>query len=263
MECQQTDRLTVTDLHVEFYTSEGVVRALNGVSLEVQRGKITALVGESGSGKSVTSLAIMDLLPANGKVVKGDIRTGDIHFKDLSPKQRQKLNGTLMGMIFQDPLASLNPLYTVGNQMSEGLLCHYKINRKEAVEKSVSYLEAVDLQNPEQLMKKYPHELSGGMRQRVMIAIAMALHPTFLIADEPTTALDVTVQRQILSEIYQMSKKENVGVLFITHDLGVVAEIADYVYIMQDGEIVEDADVDTVFHHPKHYYTKQLLNAIL
>lgn len=263
MECQQTDRLTVTDLHVEFYTSEGVVRALNGVSLEVQRGKITALVGESGSGKSVTSLAIMDLLPANGKVVKGDIRTGDIHFKDLSPKQRQKLNGTLMGMIFQDPLASLNPLYTVGNQMSEGLLCHYKINRKEAVEKSVSYLEAVDLQNPEQLMKKYPFELSGGMCQRVMIAIAMALHPTFLIADEPTTALDVTVQRQILSEIYQMSKKENVGVLFITHDLGVVAEIADYVYIMQDGEIVEDADVDTVFHHPKHYYTKQLLNAIL
>lgn len=263
MECQQNNRLLVENLQVEFQTARGIVKAVNSVNLEVPRGKVTALVGESGSGKSVTSLAVMDLLPANGRVVKGKITVGDKELTSLTKKQRQQVNGKLLGMIFQDPSASLNPLFTVGNQMVEGILQHQRIGRKEAYEQAVSYLEAVNLSNPKLLMKKYPFELSGGMCQRVMIAIALSLQPSYLIADEPTTALDVTVQRQILMEIYRLSKEEQMGILFITHDLGVVAEIADDVYIMQNGEIVEHAQVDEIFHHPTHEYTKKLLNGIL
>lgn len=263
MVCQRNNQLSVKDLYVEFQTATGIVSAVNGVNLEIPRGKITALVGESGSGKSVTSLAIMGLLPYNGKVTKGSIQADGQDFQELSGRQREQLNGTVLGMIFQDPSASLDPLYTVGDQMVEGIVEHQRISRQEAREKAEAYLESVHLPTPHLLMGKYPFELSGGMCQRVMIAATMALQPRYLIADEPTTALDVTVQRQILTEIYRLSRLEDVGVLFITHDLGVVAEIADQVSIMQHGEIVEAGEVDRIFHHPSHLYTRQLLNAIL
>ena len=263
MEWQENKVLKIQNLRVDFQTKAGTVQAVKGVNLTVPKGKITALVGESGSGKSVTSLAVLGLLPRNGKIVEGEITAEGMEFGKLSKEQKKKWNGSTVGMIFQDPSASLNPLYTVGNQMTEGIRQRQKMKKEEAEKLALSYLEAVKLPNPKQLMKKYPFELSGGMCQRVMIAIAMALEPKYLIADEPTTALDVTVQRQILSEIYRMSREQKMGILFITHDLGVVAEIADQVYIMQAGEIVEAAPVDEIFHKPIHPYTKKLLSAIL
>lgn len=264
MEYQQNkDGLQVRGLKVDFKIEDGVVHALKGVDLSVKKGKITALVGESGSGKSVTSLAVMGLLASNTLLCEGTITIDGKEVSKLSKKERQSTNGSIVGMIFQDPVDSLNPLYTVGNQMIEGLVHHQKLTKAEAREKAISQLRAVNLQNPEALMKKYPFELSGGMCQRVMIALTMSLEPQYLIADEPTTALDVTVQKQILSEIYRMSREKNVGVLFITHDLGVVAEIADEVFIMQHGEVVESGDVYEIFNHPVNAYTKTLLNAIL
>lgn len=263
MECLRNDQLLVQDLYVEFQTDEKIVHAVNGVNLQIPKGKITALVGESGSGKSVTSLAVMGLLPDNGKVTRGSIIVDGIDLQELSKKQRNRMNGTKMGMIFQDPSASLDPLFTVGNQMTEGIRAHHRISKKEAWGMAQTYLDAVHLPDTARIMKKYPFELSGGMCQRVMIAATMALQPDYLIADEPTTALDVTVQRQILTEIYRLSRQKGVGVLFITHDLGVVAEIADQVYIMQNGKVVEAAEVVQIFHSPSHPYTKQLLAAIL
>ena len=263
MESQENRTLKIQNLYVEFKTKGGIISAVEGVSLEVKRGKITALVGESGSGKSVTSLAVMNLLPPNAKMRSGEIFLGETNVQKLTSKERQELNGTVMGMIFQDPSTSLDPLYTVGNQMIEGIMQHQRIGKKEAYDRAVSCLKAVNLQDSELLMRKYPFELSGGMCQRVMIAITMGLKPSFLIADEPTTALDVTVQQQILTEIYRMSREEEMGVLFITHDLGVVAEIADDVCIMQDGKVVENAEVNTIFENPPHAYTKKLLNSIL
>ena len=263
MEWQENKTLKIQNLRVDFLTKTGTIQAVKGVNLTVPKGKITALVGESGSGKSVTSLAVLGLLPRNGKIVEGEITAEGMEFGKLSKEQKKRWNGSTVGMIFQDPSASLNPHYTVGNQITEGIRQRQKMKKEEAEKLALSYLKAVKLPNPKQLMKKYPFELSGGMCQRVMIAIAMALKPKYLIADEPTTALDVTVQRQILSEIYRMSREQKMGILFITHDLGVVAEIADQVYIMQVGEIVEAAPVDEIFHRPTHPYTKKLLSAIL
>ena len=263
MEWQENKTLKIQNLRVDFLTKTGTIQAVKGVNLTVPKGKITALVGESGSGKSVTSLAVLGLLPRNGKIVEGEITAEGMEFGKLSKEQKKRWNGSTVGMIFQDPSASLNPLYTVGNLITEGIRQRQKMKKEEAEKLALSYLKAVKLPNPKQLMKKYPFELSGGMCQRVMIAIAMALKPKYLIADEPTTALDVTVQRQILSEIYRMSREQKMGILFITHDLGVVAEIADQVYIMQVGEIVEAAPVDEIFHRPTHPYTKKLLSAIL
>ena len=263
MEWQENKTLKIQNLRVDFLTKTGTIQAVKGVNLTVPKGKITALVGESGSGKSVTSLAVLGLLPRNGKIVEGEITAEGMEFGKLSKEQKKRWNGSTVGMIFQDPSASLNPLYTVGKKITEGIRQRQKMKKEEAEKLALSYLKAVKLPNPKQLMKKYPFELSGGMCQRVMIAIAMALKPKYLIADEPTTALDVTVQRQILSEIYRMSREQKMGILFITHDLGVVAEIADQVYIMQVGEIVEAAPVDEIFHRPTHPYTKKLLSAIL
>ena len=263
MEWQENKTLKIQNLRVDFLTKTGTIQAVKGVNLTVPKGKITALVGESGSGKSVTSLAVLGLLPRNGKIVEGEITAEGMEFGKLSKEQKKRWNGSTVGMIFQDPSASLNPLYTVGNQITEGIRQRQKMKKEEAEKLALSYLKAVKLPNPKQLMKNYPFELSGGTCQRVMIAIAMALKPKYLIADEPTTALDVTVQRQILSEIYRMSREQKMGILFITHDLGVVAEIADQVYIMQVGEIVEAAPVDEIFHRPTHPYTKKLLSAIL
>ena len=261
MEWQENKTLKIQNLRVDFLTKTGTIQAVKGVNLTVPKGKITALVGESGSGKSVTSLAVLGLLPRNGKIVEGEITAEGMEFGKLSKEQKKRWNGSTVGMIFQDPSASLNPLYTVGNQITEGIRQRQKMKKEEAEKLALSYLKAVKLPNPKQLMKKYPFELSGGMCQRVMIAIAMALKPKYLIADEPTTALDVTVQRQILSEIYRMSREQKMGILFITHDLGVVAEIADQVYIMQVGEIVESAPVDEIFHRPTQPYTKNRLSA--
>ena len=225
MEWQENKTLKIQNLRVDFLTKTGTIQAVKGVNLTVPKGKITALVGESGSGKSVTSLAVLGLLPRNGKIVEGEITAEGMEFGKLSKEQKKRWNGSTVGMIFQDPSASLNPLYTVGNQITEGIRQRQKMKKEEAEKLAISYLKAVKLPNQKQLMKKYPFELSGGMCQRVMIAIAMALKPKYLIADEPTTALDVTVQRQILSEIYRMSREQKMGILFITHELGVVDDI--------------------------------------
>ena len=227
MEQPKNDVLRVKRLHVEFQTSHGMVHAVKDVSLEVKRGRIHALVGESGSGKSVTSLTIMNLLAGNGKVISGDVTLNEKSLLKLSGKEKRQLYGDRIGMIFQDPTAALDPLFTVEQLLLEGLRKHHRMSKKQAREAAVESLRMMNLRDPEELMKKKPYELSGGMCQRVMIAIAMSMKPDYLIADEPTTALDVTVQKQILEEIYQLSRKENLGVLFITHDLGVVAEIAD------------------------------------
>ena len=250
-------------IHVEFQTSHGMVHAVKDVSLEVKRGRIHALVGESGSGKSVTSLTIMNLLAGNGKVISGDVTLNEKSLLKLSGKEKRQLYGDRIGMIFQDPTAALDPLFTVEQLLLEGLRKHRRMSKKQAREAALESLRMMNLRDPEELMKKKPYELSGGMCQRVMIAIAMSMKPDYLIADEPTTALDVTVQKQILEEIYQLSRKENLGVLFITHDLGVVAEIADDVSIMKDGEIVENGTVEEIFYHPQHSYTKKLLDAVL
>ena len=252
MEQPKNDVLKVKRLHVEFQTSHGMVHAVKDVSLEVKRGRIHALVGESGSGKSVTSLTIMNLLAGNGKVISGDVTLNEKSLLKLSGKEKR-----------QDPTAALDPLFTVEQLLLEGLRKHRRMSKKQAREAALESLRMMNLRDPEELMKKKPYELSGGMCQRVMIAIAMSMKPDYLIADEPTTALDVTVQKQILEEIYQLSRKENLGVLFITHDLGVVAEIADDVSIMKDGEIVENGTVEEIFYHPQHSYTKKLLDAVL
>lgn len=263
MEQPKNDVLKVKRLHVEFQTSHGMVHAVKDVSLEVKRGRIHALVGESGSGKSVTSLTIMNLLAGNGKVISGDVTLNEKSLLKLSGKEKRQLYGDRIGMIFQDPTAALDPLFTVEQLLLEGLRKHRRMSKKQAGEAALESLRMMNLRDPEELMKKKPYELSGGMCQRVMIAIAMSMKPDYLIADEPTTALDVTVQKQILEEIYQLSRKENLGVLFITHDLGVVAEIADDVSIMKDGEIVENGTVEEIFYHPQHSYTKKLLDAVL
>lgn len=263
MACPQSDVLQVKNLSVDFKTSRGIVHAVKNVNFQIQKGRIHALVGESGSGKSVTSLAIMDILANNGKVTKGEILLQGENLLSLKRKERSKYLGNTLGMIFQDPTASLDPLFTIGDLMTEGLLEKGKMTREEARRIALEGLKAVNLSNPEYLMEKRPFELSGGMCQRVMIAIVMSMQPEYLIADEPTTALDVTVQKQILQQIYALCHEKNIGVLFITHDLGVVAEIADDVSIMQMGEIVESGTVEEIFYHPKHVYTQKLLDAVL
>lgn len=263
MEQKNTDCLCVRDLSVDFKTSHGIVHAVRKMNLQVERGRIHALVGESGSGKSVTSLTIMNLLAKNGKVLSGDITLNGKSLLALTRKEKKSIYGNRIGMIFQDPTASLDPLFTVQQLLMEGLRKNHRMNREQARKKAIESLRSMNLRDPEYLMMRHPFELSGGMCQRVMIAIAMSMEPDFLIADEPTTALDVTVQKQILGEIFQLSRKENLGVLFITHDLGVVAEIADDVSIMKDGEIVECGGVENIFYHPQHDYTKKLLNAVL
>ncbi|MDO4647812.1 MAG: ABC transporter ATP-binding protein [Eubacteriales bacterium] len=263
MECLQNSSVQVKNLSVDFKTSHGLVHAVKDVNIQISKGKIHALVGESGSGKSVTSLAIMNLLANNGKVTGGEILLGEKDLLKMSRKERNKYMGNTFGMIFQDPTASLDPLFTVGDLMTEGLIEKGKMTKKEARELAIESLKAVNLANPEYLMSKRPFELSGGMCQRVMIAIVMSMRPEFLIADEPTTALDVTVQKQILEQIYEICHEKNIGILFITHDLGVVAEIADEVSIMQDGVIVESGTVEEIFYHAKHEYTKRLLDAVL
>ncbi|MGM9967566.1 MULTISPECIES: ABC transporter ATP-binding protein [unclassified Rummeliibacillus] len=253
--------LKVENLHTYFITETGTVPSVNGVSFEMNEGETVAIVGESGSGKSVTSLSIMGLIESPGKIVNGKIKFKDKELNKLQEKEYRHLRGNEIAMIFQEPLTSLNPLFTVGNQISETIVLHQKIDKKTARKQSIEMLRHVGIPSPEKVYDSYPHVLSGGMRQRVMIAMALSCRPYLLIADEPTTALDVTIQAQILNLMRNLSKKHGTSILLITHDLGVVAEMADKVIVMYAGQVVEYTDVFTLFREPKHPYTKGLLNS--
>ena len=255
--------LEVRDLCVEFQTVEGRVQAVDHLSYTLHKGEKLGIVGESGSGKSVSSLAMMQLIPnPPGRVTGGEILYKGRDLVKLSEKEMQKLRGNEISMIFQEPMTSLNPIIQCGKQIAESLRLHRGMNKKEAAEEAVRMMKAVGIANPEVRAHEYPHQMSGGMRQRVMIAMALACQPQILIADEPTTALDVTIHAQILDLIRDLNREMNAAVLFITHDLGVVSELCDTVIVMYTGHIVEQAPVRELFRDPKHPYTVGLLNAI-
>ena len=257
-----SDLLTVNNLQTYFYTSEGTVPAVDGVSLTIHEGETLGLVGESGSGKSVTALSIMRLIAPPGKSIAGEIIFAGTNLLTLPPSEMTRIRGDRIAMIFQEPMTSLNPVFTVGAQISESLMIHMDMDERQARKRTVELLGMVGIPNPAQRFKSFPHELSGGMRQRVMIAMAIACDPQLLIADEPTTALDVTIQAQILELLKALRTSVGLSVLLITHDLGVIAEMADRVIVMYAGKIVEQADVVTLFKHPKHPYTQGLLTSI-
>ncbi|MCI8651500.1 MAG: ABC transporter ATP-binding protein [Oscillospiraceae bacterium] len=254
--------LEVKDLVTTFRIDKKEYEVLRGVSFDIEENETLCMVGESGCGKSVTTLAIMDLLPNNGRVVSGSIKLNGQELTTMSSKERNSIRGKQIGMIFQEPMTALNPLLTIGRQMTEGLMLHQGMNKKQAHDTAVGYLEKVGIANPEDRMKQYPFQLSGGLRQRIMIAMVMAVQPSLLIADEPTTALDVTIQKQVLVLLNKLKKDVSTGILFITHDLGVVAEIADRVVILYSGRKVEEGSIETIFSHPLHPYTKGLMDAV-
>ena len=254
--------LSVKNLSTEFPVKKGIVRAVEDVSFDVDQGEILAIVGESGSGKSVTSLSIMGLLAEPGHVAGGSLEFEGKDLATLSEKQYRELRGNDMAMIFQEPMTSLNPVYRVGNQIVEAIRTHEKVSKAEAKDRAVDLLRKVGIPSPEARINDYPHQMSGGMRQRVMIAMALACNPKLLIADEPTTALDVTIQAQILDLLRRLRDDTGMAVLLITHDLGVVSETADRVVVMYCGQVVEEAEVRTLFDHPMHPYTLGLLKYI-
>lgn len=255
--------LEIKDLCVEFQTVEGRVQAVNHLSCTLHKGEKLGIVGESGSGKSVSSLAMLQLIPnPPGRVTGGEILYKGKNLVKLSEKEMQKLRGNEISMIFQEPMTSLNPIIQCGKQIAESLRLHRGMKKKEAMEEAVRMMKEVGIANPEVRAREYPHQMSGGMRQRVMIAMALACQPQILIADEPTTALDVTIQAQILDLIRTLNRERDTAVLFITHDLGVVSELCDTVIVMYTGHIVEQAPVKELFRDPKHPYTVGLLNAI-
>ena len=253
--------LNIQNLKIEFSSDDENVRAVDGVDLQINRGESLGLVGESGCGKSVTSLAIMGLLPKNSKI------TGGIHFREedltrKTDKEMEKIRGNKISMIFQDPMTSLNPVFTIADQLQEAIGLHQGGTRKEIQKRAVELLELVKIPDAKRRMKEYPHQMSGGIRQRIMIAIALACNPALLIADEPTTALDVTVQAQILALIEELQKEFDTSVLLISHDLGVVAQVADKVAVMYAGQIIEQAGAEDLYSSPKHPYTRGLLETI-
>jgi len=255
--------LQVKDLRTHFSTEDGLVKAVDGVSFDLDKRETLAIVGESGSGKSVTSLSIMRLVgEQKNEIVTGEIIYDNKNILELSEKNMQGMRGNEISMIFQEPMTSLNPVFTVGNQVGEVLRIHQGMGKKQAREKSIEMLEIVGIPNPEKRIDEYPHQLSGGMKQRVMIAIALACNPKILIADEPTTALDVTIQLQILKLMEELKEKFNTSIMLITHDLGVVAQLADNVMVMYAGKMVEYADVKSIYKDPLHPYTKGLLKSI-
>ncbi len=255
--------LQVKNLSVEFRTAEGTVRAVNDLSYELHRGEVLGIVGESGSGKSVSSLAAMRLIPdPPGKIVNGEILYGGKDLARCTEKEMEKIRGNDISMIFQEPMTSLNPIITCGKQIAESLRLHKGLKKKEALEAAVKMMRAVGIANPEMRAKQYPHQMSGGMRQRVMIAMALACSPQILIADEPTTALDVTIQAQILDLIRKLNREYHTSVIMITHDLGVVNELCSKVIVMYTGRVMEEASTDDLFRKPLHPYTIGLLNAI-
>lgn len=255
--------LRIKDLKVSFQTGKKLVPAVDGISFELKDGEILGIVGESGSGKSVTSLATMGLIPSPpGKIENGEIIFEGKDLKNLSEKEWRKIRGNQISMIFQEPMTSLNPLFTIGNQLMEAIRLHTDLSKREANVRSIELLNLVGIPRAEGILKEHPHQLSGGMRQRVMIAMAMACNPRVLIADEPTTALDVTIQAQILALMKDLNKKTNTTIILITHDLGVVAEICERVIVMYSGQIVEQGDVRTILKNPQHPYTKGLLKSV-
>ncbi len=255
--------LEVTDLVTAFHTDEGTVRAVDGVSFDVAEGGTLGIVGESGCGKSVTSLSIMQLLPSPpGLVEGGTIRFEGKNLLELSEKEMQRLRGNRISMIFQEPMTSLNPVYTAGQQIMEAIRMHRKVSRKDARKQAIEMLTLVGIPAPEQRVDEYPHQLSGGMRQRVMIAMALACEPKLLIADEPTTALDVTIQAQILDLLNRLKTERTMSIILITHDLGVVAEFVDEVVVMYAGKVVERAETEALFADPRHPYTRGLLRSV-
>ncbi len=254
--------LEVEDLTVSFATDGGVVRAVDGVSFSLAAGEILAIVGESGSGKSVTAQTLIGLTRSPNTTVGGAVRFDGLELTELDDKGLQSVRGERIAMIFQDPMTSLNPVYRVGDQLIEMLRAHRDVSKREARERAVELLRSVGIPNPERRVHDYPHEFSGGMRQRVMIAMALSLDPDVLIADEPTTALDVTVQAQILRLLEDLNAERGLAVVLITHDLGVVAEIADRVAVMYAGQIVEEATLDELFYDPRHPYTWGLLGSL-
>ena len=255
--------LRVNDLGVNFYIEDRVIPAVDGVSFSLSKGETLGLVGESGCGKSVTALSIIGLLQTPpAKVVKGEIIFNGENLLDKSEDDMRDIRGKDISMIFQEPMTSLNPVFTIGRQISEVITQHQNVSNREALERTIEMLKRVRIPRPEKVVKQYPHQLSGGMRQRVMIAIALACSPELLIADEPTTALDVTVEAQILDLINELKDEFNSSIIMISHDLAVVSEIADKVAVMYSGRIVEYSDVDSFFNDPKHPYTRGLLGAI-
>jgi peptide/nickel transport system ATP-binding protein len=263
------DLIRVEDLHVHFHTTLGTVRALNGVSFNIPRGRVLGIVGESGCGKSITGLSIMQLVPRPGKIESGRIlfhETGDkpINLLELGRQSDEirDIRGNSIGMIFQEPMTSLNPVFTVGEQIEEAVLLHQTQNKAEARTRAVDILQKVGMPNPARIADSYPHQLSGGMRQRAMIAMALSCTPTLLIADEPTTALDVTTEAQILELMRDLQEEIGTSIMFITHNMGVVAQMCDEVAVMYLGKVVERATVDDIFYDPKHPYTVSLLRSI-
>lgn len=265
--------LAIKDLQISFKTDSGTVNAVRGVNFELHKGETVAIVGESGSGKSVTTKAVMGLLASNAKIEQGsiyytwnDYHSGEkkeVDLVQLSEEELQKeIRGQKIAMVFQDPMTSLDPTMTIGKQIMEPMIYHYKKSKKEAYEKAVELLELVGITDAERRMKNYPHQLSGGMRQRIVIAIALSCDPYVLICDEPTTALDVTIQAKILKLIQDIQKKKDLSVIYITHDLGVVAKVADYINVMYAGKIVETGTTEEIFYDPRHPYTWGLLSSM-
>jgi len=254
--------LSVKDLRTSFFTPSGEVKAVNGVSYEVEKGKVLGIVGESGSGKSVSAYSVLQILAGTGKIVGGSIELEGEELVGIKEKNMAKIRGNKISIIFQDPMTSLNPVFTIGDQLMEAIMLHTDRNRKEAKERAVEMLKLVGVNEPQKRIKQYPHEFSGGMRQRVMIAMALACEPDILIADEPTTALDVTIQAQILDLMKDLQKKLGMAIILITHDLGVVAEMCDEVIVMYAGQICERGTAEEIFYNPKHEYTLGLMRSI-
>ena len=254
--------LEVTKLCTSFFTDAGEVKAEDGVSFNLDHGKVLGIVGESGSGKSVTAYSIMQILAPTGKIVSGSVKFDGQELVGADEKVMRTIRGNKISIIFQDPMTSLNPTYTVGHQLMEAILLHTNRNKKQARERALEMLRLVNVNEPEKRLKQYPYELSGGMRQRVMIAMALACEPDILIADEPTTALDVTIQAQILELMQDLQKKLGMAIIMITHDLGVVAQLCDEVVVMYAGSICEQGTADEIFYNPHHEYTKGLIRSI-
>ncbi len=254
--------LEVSDLHTTFKTDNGDVSAVNGVSFKLEPGKTLGIVGESGSGKSVTAYSIMQILAENGAITGGSVKYKGEDITKWNKKQMQGFRGKKCSIIFQDPMTSLNPVFTIGNQLMEAILLHTDRNKEQARERAIEMLTLVGVNEPEKRLKQYPHELSGGMRQRVMIAMALACEPDILIADEPTTALDVTIQAQILELMQELQKKMGMAIIMVTHDLGVIADMCDEIIVMYGGRVCERGTADAIFYDPRHEYTKGLLRSI-
>jgi oligopeptide/dipeptide ABC transporter ATP-binding protein len=254
--------LDIQDLKVQFFTDEGIVRAVDGLSFSIEKGKTLGIVGESGCGKSMTALAVMRLIPPPGKIVSGKIIFNNQNLLDLSDSEMHKIRGGKISVIFQDPMTSLNPVFTIGDQISEAIQIHQRLPKQKAKEKAIQMLEKVKIPNPVERCRAYPHQLSGGMRQRAMIAMALSCNPSLLIADEPTTALDVTVQAQILDLMKDLQKEFQTSIILITHNLGIVADVCEDVMVMYAGRAVEKAPSQILFKNPKHPYTAGLLTSL-